>query len=71
MNDEQETQGLQDDDAKILEEAMKEAATSTPALTPAELVQLRILQKNPPSILAESQLLGIRQRKSSHVLSGG
>ena len=40
--------------------------TSVP--TPTELLQLRILKKNPPPILAEPQLLGLLQRERAHML---
>ena len=64
VDKEQETQGLHDDkdpifdketkeDADaILDEVTKEAVSVTSVPTPTELLQLRILKKNPPPILA-------------------
>ena len=53
MEDDQETQGLQDDEDEILDQAVKEAFTETPVPTSTKVVQLRILKKNPPLILSE------------------
>ena len=68
MEDDQETQGLQDDEDEIVDQAVKEAFTETPVPTSTEKVQLRILKKNPPLILAEPQLVGILQRGRSHMI---
>ena len=80
VDKEQETQGLHDDkdpifdeqtkedENAILDEATKEAVSVTSVPTPTELLQLRILKKNPPPILAEPQLLGLLQRESDHML---
>ena len=68
MEDDQETQGLQDDEDKILDQAVIEAFTETTVPTLKEVVQLRILKKNPPLILAETQLVGLLQRRRSHMI---
>ena len=62
MEDDQETQGLQDDKDEILDQAVKEAFTETPVPTSTEVVQLTILKKNPPLILAKPQLVELLQR---------
>ena len=68
MEDNQETQGLRHDEDEILDQAVKEAFTETPVPTSTEVVQLRILKKNPPLILAEPRLVGLLQRRRSHMI---
>ena len=68
MEDDQETQGLQDDEDEILDQAVMEAFTETPVPTSTEVVQLRILKKNLPLILAEPQLVGLLQTRRSHII---